>query len=163
MITGTDPYFKLVPPDEITAKVIKDNQLVQKLLVAGIALLTDIIFLIILKLRHDIKFLFRELYQNKKLLYFLSVNDFKTKYAGSYLGVIWAFVQPVITVLIYWFVFEVGFKSGSVHSVPFILWLVAGIVPWFFLQNPGVAQQMLCWSIVTWLRKLSSKLDYCLW
>lgn len=71
------------------------------------------------------------------MLYFLSVNDFKTKYAGSYLGVIWAFVQPVVTVLIYWFVFEVGFRSGSVHSVPFILWLVAGIVPWFFLLRLG--------------------------
>lgn len=69
------------------------------------------------------------------MLYFLSVNDFKTKYAGSYLGVIWAFVQPVVTVLIYWFVFEVGFRSGSVHSVPFILWLVAGIVPWFFFAE----------------------------
>ena len=30
-------------------------------------------------------------------------NDFKTKYAGSYLGVIWAFVQPIVTVLVYYF------------------------------------------------------------
>lgn len=134
-VSGSDPYFKLVPSDEITAKVIKDNEFVQKLLAAGLALLADILFLIILKLRRDVIYLFRELYQNKKMLYFLSVNDFKTKYAGSYLGVIWAFVQPVITVLIYWFVFEVGFKSGSVHSVPFILWLVSGIVPWFFFAE----------------------------
>lgn len=73
--------------------------------------------------------------EHRELIYRLSLNDFKTRYAGSYLGVVWAFVQPVITVLIYWFVFEVGFRSGPVQEVPFILWLVAGIVPWFFFAE----------------------------
>ncbi|WP_232061469.1 ABC transporter permease [Paenibacillus odorifer] len=134
-VLGEDPYIEFVPSNEIKENIIKDNQTVQRLLAFGIALLTAIIFLVFVKLRSDIKYLFQELYRNKKMLYFLSVNDFKTKYAGSYLGVIWAFVQPVVTVLIYWFVFEVGFRSGSVHSVPFILWLVAGIVPWFFFAE----------------------------
>ncbi|AIQ76766.1 hypothetical protein BJP46_09380 [Paenibacillus odorifer] len=134
-VLGEDPYIEFVPSNEIKENIIKDNQTVQQLLAFGIALLTAIIFLVFVKLRSDIKYLFQELYYNKKMLYFLSVNDFKTKYAGSYLGVIWAFVQPVVTVLIYWFVFEVGFRSGSVHSVPFILWLVAGIVPWFFFAE----------------------------
>lgn len=46
-----------------------------------------------------------ELYQNRKLIWKLSINDFKTRYAGSYLGMVWAFVQPVVTILMYWFVF----------------------------------------------------------
>ena len=49
-------------------------------------------------------------YESRKLIARLSVNDFKTKFAGSYLGIIWAFVQPVITILVYWFVFEKGMK-----------------------------------------------------
>ncbi|HAX74232.1 MAG TPA: teichoic acid ABC transporter permease [Firmicutes bacterium] len=65
----------------------------------------------------------------------LSKNDFKVKYAGSYFGVIWAFVQPLIQVLIFWFVFEVGFKSGPVNGYPYVLWLLAGIIPWFFFQE----------------------------
>lgn len=134
-VLGEDPYIEFVPSNEIKGKIIEDNQIIQKFIAFGIALFTTIIFLVYVKLRFDIKYLFQELYRNKKMLYFLSVNDFKTKYAGSYLGVIWAFVQPVVTVLIYWFVFEVGFRSGSVHSVPFILWLVAGIVPWFFFAE----------------------------
>lgn len=142
-VLGEDPYIEFVPSNEIKENIIKDNQTVQQLLAFGIALLTAIIFLVFVKLRSDIKYLFQELYYNKKMLYFLSVNDFKTKYAGSYLGVIWAFVQPVVTVLIYWFVFEVGFRSGSVHSVPFILWLVAGIVPWFFAEAWGSATNCL--------------------
>lgn len=66
----------------------------------------------------------------------LAKNDFKTKYAGSYLGIVWAFIQPVITILVYWFVFSVGFRSGTGDlGVPFVLYLVAGIVPWFFFQD----------------------------
>ena len=42
-----------------------------------------------------------ELFQNRQLIWKLAKNDFKTRYAGSYLGIVWAFVQPVITVLLY--------------------------------------------------------------
>ena len=34
-----------------------------------------------------------ELYHNRQLIFSLAKNDFKTKYAGSYLGIVWAFVQ----------------------------------------------------------------------
>lgn len=73
--------------------------------------------------------------QSRKLILQLSKNDFKTKYAGSYLGIVWAFVQPVVTVVLYWFVFEKGLRSGSMLNVPFVLWLIAGLVPWFFFSD----------------------------
>ena len=81
-----------------------------------------------------------ELYQNRQLIWKLSKNDFKTRYAGSYLGIVWAFVQPVITVLLYWFVFTVALPARAVAvkgdiQVPYILWLIAGIVPWFFFSE----------------------------
>lgn len=76
----------------------------------------------------------RELYHNRKLIWSLAKNDFKTKYAGSYLGIIWAFIQPVVTVLVYWFVFGLV-RQGTPKAVPFVLWLVAGLVPWFFFQD----------------------------
>lgn len=76
-----------------------------------------------------------EIWNNRKLLWSLAVSDFKTRFAGSYLGIVWAFVQPIVTVLVYWFVFEKGLKSGAVLDVPFVLWLIAGIVPWFFFSD----------------------------
>lgn len=78
----------------------------------------------------------RDIYQSRKMIYKLAKNDFKKKFAGSYLGVVWAFIQPVVTILVYWFVFQVGFRAdqGSL-PVPFLLYLVAGIVPWFFFQD----------------------------
>ena len=54
---------------------------------------------------------------------------------GNYLGILWAFVQPLVTILIFWFVFQVGFKSMPVDNFPFILWLLAGMVPWFFFAE----------------------------
>lgn len=81
-----------------------------------------------------------ELVQNRKLIFNLARNDFKTKFAGSYLGIIWAFVQPVITVLVYWFVFEKALNVGTQSTkagitVPYVLWLIAGLVPWFYFSD----------------------------
>ena len=70
-----------------------------------------------------------EIIKGRKMIYKLAKNDFRTKYAGSYLGIIWAFIQPVVTVLVYWFVFEVGFRAGeNTLPVPFVLYLIAGIL-----------------------------------
>ncbi len=70
----------------------------------------------------------------RKLIWRLARNDFKTKYAGSYLGIIWAFVQPVVTICVYWFVFST-IRAARVREVPFVLWLMAGLVPWFYFQD----------------------------
>lgn len=103
-------------------------------------LVLDIILVVIIKCGKKLIVLPKEVYQNRKLLWNLSKNDFKTKFAGSYLGIIWAFIQPIVTVVVYWFVFEKGLKAGGINTragidVPFVLWLVAGLVPWFFFQD----------------------------
>ncbi|MDU5946145.1 MAG: ABC transporter permease, partial [Paenibacillus macerans] len=59
-----------------------------------------------------------DVYRNRKIILSLALNDFKMRYAGSYLGIVWAFIQPIMTILVYWFVFQVGFRSGSVEKVP---------------------------------------------
>lgn len=80
----------------------------------------------------------------------LARNDFKTKYAGSYLGIVWAFVQPIVTILLYWFVFQVGLRSGNVNGHPFVLWLTAGLVPWFFFSDAwnGATNSLLEYSFL---------------
>ncbi len=72
---------------------------------------------------------------NRRLLWSLTKNDFKQKYIGNFLGVFWAFLQPTATVLIFWFVFQVGFKSQPIDNFPFILWLLAGMFPWFYFAE----------------------------
>ena len=47
----------------------------------------------------------RELWDNRELIWKLARNDFKKRYAGSTMGRVWAFVQPVVTVAMYYCVF----------------------------------------------------------
>ena len=75
------------------------------------------------------------IWKNRKLAYKLAGNDIRTRFAGSYLGVVWAFIQPIVTVLVYWFVFQVGFRSPNNGQYPFVLFLVSGIIPWFFFTE----------------------------
>ncbi len=82
----------------------------------------------------------KESSKNLALIWKLAKNDFKTRYAGSYLGVVWALVQPVITVLMYYIVFDKIFQSRSEAvaggiAVPYVLFLTAGLVPWFYFSE----------------------------
>lgn len=80
--------------------------------------------------------LMKELVKKRKLIWDLSKADFRKRFVGSYFGVVWMFVQPLVTVLIYFFIFQVGFKSvPPVPGVPYVLWLVPGIVPWFYFSE----------------------------
>jgi ABC-type polysaccharide/polyol phosphate export permease len=76
------------------------------------------------------------IWQNKYLILKLAQRDFKNRYLGSYLGLPWAFIQPLVTILVMWFVISFGLKAGNVaEGVPFGLWLVAGLIPWFFISE----------------------------
>lgn len=82
-----------------------------------------------------------ELWQSRKLIWKLAKNDFKNRYAGSYLGRVWAFTQPVVTVLLYWFVFGHLMMADKKEvltvgvEAPYVLWLTAGLVPWFYFSE----------------------------
>ena len=82
----------------------------------------------------------KELWQSRELIWKLSKNDFKKRYAGSYLGFVWALVQPVVTVVMYYIVFDKVFQTrsqlvASGVEVPYVLHLTAGLVPWFFFSE----------------------------
>ena len=79
-----------------------------------------------------------ELFQSRHLIWKLAKNDFKKRYAGSYLGAVWALVQPVVTVVMYYLVFDVIMDSSrqmANGSVPYVLFLTAGLVPWFYFTE----------------------------
>ncbi|MCL2252857.1 MAG: ABC transporter permease [Lachnospiraceae bacterium] len=82
----------------------------------------------------------KELWQSRKMIWKLAKNDFKKRYAGSYLGFIWAMVQPIVTVVMYWIVFDKVFNTRSQLlaggiEVPYVLFLTSGLVPWFYFQE----------------------------
>lgn len=138
---GEDPHIAWNVKDwgirELVQGANANRNLVIKIM---LCILIDILAVIYVIRFQKLMDLPKEIWINKKLILNLSKNDFKTKYAGSYLGIVWGFVQPIVTVLVYWFVFEKGLKAGASLtkagvSVPFVLWLVAGMVPWLFFQD----------------------------
>lgn len=70
-----------------------------------------------------------------ELLIVLAKADFKKRFTGSYLGIFWMFLQPIVSVLIYYLVFQLGFKSNPVSDMPYVLWLIPGMIPWFFFNE----------------------------
>ena len=78
-----------------------------------------------------------ELYQSRHLIWKLAKNDFKKRYAGSYMGAVWAMAQPVVTVGMYYVVFDLIMEAGGRgdSDIPFVLFLTAGLVPWFFFSE----------------------------
>jgi teichoic acid transport system permease protein len=79
--------------------------------------------------------LIKDIYLDKRLLWALSQKDFKRKFAGSYFGMAWAFIQPLLTMLVYWAVFQYGFRSADIGKIPFVLWFICGIIPWLFISE----------------------------
>ena len=77
--------------------------------------------------------LLKDLLSSRNLILSLALNDFRTKYAGSYFGVLWAFIQPIVTIFVFWFVFQIGLKVTPVdENVPFSLWFMCGLIPGSF-------------------------------
>jgi len=75
------------------------------------------------------------LVSSRVLLQTLIINDFKKQYLGSYLGLLWAFIQPLTFMLVIWFVFTYGFRTAAHGNTPYFLWLASGMIPWFFISD----------------------------
>ena len=64
-----------------------------------------------------------------------AINDFKKKYSGSILGIAWAYIQTIMMVVIYWFVFQYGLRVGGAGGIPFLAWFITGYMPWMLFSD----------------------------
>ncbi len=103
--------------------------------IVGVLILFICILFLLLSFYKRAFYFIKDVFQGRRLLFELAKNDLKNKFLGSYLGIIWGFIQPIVTILVFWFVFQVGFKSAPVENFPFILWLICGMIPWFFFAE----------------------------
>ena len=65
----------------------------------------------------------------------LILRDLKVRYVGSYMGIMWAFVQPLVTVMVFWVVFSMGFKVRPTSGVGFMEWLIPGYIAWQYFSE----------------------------
>jgi teichoic acid transport system permease protein len=53
-----------------------------------------------------------------------------------YLGGLWQFLNPASQLITYWLVFGIGLKgSSTLGDYPFFIWLISGLIPWFFINS----------------------------
>lgn len=83
----------------------------------------------------SLKRYFKDVILERGTIWEMSKKDINQRYLGSTLGFFWAIINPILLILIYWFVFQVGLRSFPIGDVPYILWLLAGITPWFFFSE----------------------------
>jgi ABC-type polysaccharide/polyol phosphate export permease len=66
----------------------------------------------------------------------LVVRELKARYRGSVLGFLWSFINPLLQLLIYWFVFVYVMPRGDETSTsPYALFLFTGILPWTWFSS----------------------------
>jgi lipopolysaccharide transport system permease protein len=75
-----------------------------------------------------------ELYQYRALLTALAVRELKARYRASVLGFLWTFLNPTLSMMVYWIVFEVVMvRSGTVKAFPYFIF--GGLLPWIFFST----------------------------
>jgi lipopolysaccharide transport system permease protein len=74
-----------------------------------------------------------ELIQSHELFHTLVSRDLMVRYKQSVLGVAWAVIQPVLTMVVFTVIF--GRYVGIKTVVPYPLWAYAGLVFWTFFAN----------------------------
>jgi lipopolysaccharide transport system permease protein len=75
----------------------------------------------------------RELWRYRELLFFLTWRDIKVRYKQTALGAAWAILQPLATMVVFSIFF--GLANPPSGDVPYPLFVLAGLLPWFFFAN----------------------------
>jgi lipopolysaccharide transport system permease protein len=76
----------------------------------------------------------RELWEYRDLFYFLVWRDIKARYAQSVLGIGWAVIQPVFTMIVFTIIFGKLARIGS-DGVPYAIFSFTALVPWIYFSN----------------------------
>ena len=64
-----------------------------------------------------------------------AIADLVKQTRGAVLGWAWLFIRPLVFIAVFWFALQVGLRVGREMDPPYFLWLVAGLIPWFFMQE----------------------------
>ena len=76
----------------------------------------------------------RDLWRYRELCFFLAWRDLLVRYKQTTIGVVWALLRPLLTMLVFTFVFSKLAKLPS-DGVPYPILVFAALLPWQFFSN----------------------------
>ena len=77
----------------------------------------------------------QDLWRFRELFYVLSWRDLKVRYKQTAVGILWAFIRPALTLLIFTLLFSRIARLPSESDLPYALMVLAGLLPWQFFAN----------------------------
>jgi len=77
---------------------------------------------------------FREIWNYRELLYFLTKRDIKVRYKQTVLGGLWAVIQPAFTMIVFTLFFGRLAQMPS-DGLPYPIFVYAGLLPWTYFAN----------------------------
>lgn len=112
--------------------------------------------------------LFRSLWLNRQLIWQMSRRDISSRYRGSLIGLTWSFINPVLMLLVYTFVFSVVFKArwsvgGNESKTDFAIILFAGMIVFNLFAEIVNRSPGLITSNVNYVKKVVFPLEILPW
>lgn len=77
----------------------------------------------------------RVVFRSKHMIYQLTKRDFNARYIQNVFGLVWSILDSLFFLLILWFVFSTLRGGKSVADVPFVAYLLTGLIPFLFFSE----------------------------
>src|SRR5256885_10208234 len=77
----------------------------------------------------------RDLWRYRELFYFLAWRDVLVRYKQTAIGIAWAIIRPLLTMLVFTFVFSKIAKLPAPGAAPYALLVFAAMLPWQFFST----------------------------
>ena len=112
--------------------------------------------------------MFRSLWRNRQLIWQMTRRDISMRYRGSIIGLAWSFINPILMLLVYTFVFSVVFKarwntSGNESKADFAIILFSGLIVFNLFSEIVSRAPMLITSNVNYVKKVVFPLEILPW
>jgi len=95
--------------------------------------------------------LLKEIYSYREMIFSLVRRDLKGRYKGSVLGFLWTFINPLLQLLVYTFVFSIVMRSGIED---YYLFLFVALVPWIFFSTSVSGGSSCIWAQQDMVKKI---------
>ena len=74
----------------------------------------------------------KDLWRYRELFYILSWRDIKVRYKQTVIGVLWSVLRPLLTMMIFTFVFDKVARFDAPEGIEYAILVFAGLLPWQF-------------------------------
>lgn len=95
--------------------------------------------------------LIKELYEYREMILSLVKRDLKGRYKGSILGFVWTFLNPLLQLCVYTFVFSVIMQNGIEQ---YYLHLFVALIPWIFFSTSVAGGSKCIWTQHDMVKKI---------